>query len=164
MQSDGLRSFNENQTLVSGTTEDLVSPPWSTREAHEGFKDTEAEIAFAVFNNVIERLERLLEKETAMLIQQQPIALEDFNYKKRHGLLELSRAMDSMRSIHYRIFAHDPRAALARLRVKLESNLTILQTHLDAVGAIASIIACAIQEQESDGTYTQLLGSKGRSR
>jgi hypothetical protein len=35
---------------------------------------------------------------------------------------------------------------------------------LDAVGAIAAIIARAIQQHESDGTYTPELGDNGRSR
>jgi hypothetical protein len=57
----------------------------------------------------------------------------------------------------------DLKAALAGLREKLQKNLAILQTHLDAVGAIAAIISRAIQEHESDGTYTPELGRNGRS-
>jgi hypothetical protein len=50
-------------------------------------------IIFDAFVNAVERLEGLLDKETAMLIEHRTIALDDFNHKKRHALLELSRAM-----------------------------------------------------------------------
>jgi hypothetical protein len=43
---------------------------------------------------------------------------------------------------------------LAILRSKLERNSTILQIHLRAVQEVAAIIARAIQDAESDGTYS----------
>jgi hypothetical protein len=89
-----------------------------------------------------------------MLKRHQPIALHDFNHEKSHGLLELKRTMTAMRAFDSVQFEHNAKAPLARLRLKLESNLEILQTHLTAVGAIAAIVARTIQEHESDGTYT----------
>lgn len=127
-------------------------------------KKARADILFDAFTGAVERLERLIDRETEILIEHQPVALDDFNHKKRHGLLELSRAMEAMRGLDRDCLEHDPKAPLARLRVKLQKNLTILQTHLDAIGAIAANIARAIHEHESDGTYTPELGEKGRPR
>jgi hypothetical protein len=79
-----------------------------------------------------------------MLIEHQPITFDDFNHKKRHGLLELSR--DAMRGIDRDSRSHEPNAPLTRLRMKLQKNLVILQTHLDAVGTIAVIIARAMHD------------------
>ncbi len=125
-------------------------------------KDAQAEIAFAVFNNAVERLECLLEEETTMLSSHKFISLDDFNHKKRHGLLELSRAINVMRALDHNYLAHEQKALLERLRVKLENNLMILQAHLDAVRALASTITRIIQDHESDGTYTPLVVDKSR--
>ncbi len=106
------------------------------------------------FVNAIERLEGVLDQETQMLDQNMPIAFHDFNHRKSHGLLELSRAMIACRALDRSAFDAETSAPLARLRVKLESNLASLQTHLTAVGEIAAVIARAIQDHELDGTYT----------
>jgi len=158
--------FIERQASTFGTGEGpaLLQSSVPRTKVKEFSDEAHAEIIFGGFTNAVERLERLLDRETAMLIGQQPIALDDFNHKKRHGLLELSRAMDAMRGLNRDCLGHDPKETLARLRVKLQMNLAILRTHMDAVGAIAAIIARAIQEHESDGTYTPDLGEKGRSR
>lgn len=159
-------SFIEGHASESGTGESpasLLSSAPGTKVREFG-KDARAEIVFDALINAVERLERLLDKETTMLIEHQPVTFDDFNHKKRHGLLELSHAMDAMRGLDRDCHSHDPKAPLARLRVKLQKNLVILQTHLDAVGTIAAIIARAIHEHESDGTYTPELGDKGRSR
>ncbi len=108
----------------------------------------------AAFVNAVERLERILDAETDMLNRNKPIALQDFNHRKSHGLLELSRAMSACRANDRSIFDFEARAPLGRLRGKLESNLSSLKTHLAAVSEIAAIIARAIQDHESDGTYT----------
>jgi hypothetical protein len=158
--------YTERQVSAFGMGED---PPFRQssipRTKAKDFSDeAHAAAIFDAFINAVERLERLLDRETTMLIGQQPLALDDFNHKKRHGLLELSRAMDAMRGLDRDCLGHDPKATLARLRVKLQKNLAILRTHMDAVGAISAIIARAIQEHESDGTYTSDLNDKGRLR
>ncbi|VTZ23990.1 conserved hypothetical protein [Methylocella tundrae] len=106
------------------------------------------------FFNAVEKLESLLDLETQLLRQNKPVALHDFNHKKSYGLLELSRAMSACRAHDRSAFDFEARAPLGRLRTKLESNLASLQTHLTAVGEIAAIIARAIQDHESDGTYS----------
>jgi hypothetical protein len=166
MQSECSPWLIERQASDSGTGEIPASLQSSTActKVNEFAKEAHTEIIFDAFINAVKRLERLLDRETAMLIEHQPITLDDFNHKKRHGLLELSRAMDAMRGLDRDCLGHDPKAPLAGLRVKLQKNLMILQTHLDAVGTIAAIIARAIQEHESDGTYTAKHNDMGRSR
>ncbi|WOJ88665.1 hypothetical protein RZS28_12670 [Methylocapsa polymorpha] len=121
-------------------------------------------VMLEAFVGAVERLERTLDRETEMLRQHQPIALHDFNHEKSHALLELSRTLSAMRAIDPGAFECDAKEPLARLRLKLEGNLAILQTHLTAVGEIAAIIARAIQDHESDGTYTTMLNRSGRAR
>jgi hypothetical protein len=156
----------EKQALDLGVPAILASPRPATRCVVGRGSGTEADIAiiFDAFANAVGRLEGLLDKETTMLIEHRTIALDDFNHKKRHGLLELSRAMDAMRGVDRDCLTYDPKAALAGLRVKLERNLAILQTHLDAGGAIAAIISRTIQEHDSDGTYTPEVFRNGRAR
>jgi hypothetical protein len=50
---------------------------------------------------------------------------------------------------------------LGRLRGKLESNLAILETHMKAVQEISLLIARAIQEDDSDGTYSAWFDGQG---
>jgi hypothetical protein len=105
------------------------------------------------FLKTVERIEKILDLGTQMLEQNKPLALHDLNHKKSHGLLELRRAIDACRSLD-RSTSALTRAPLARLREKLERNLASLQTHLKAVTEIVAIITRAIQDHESDGTYS----------
>lgn len=113
------------------------------------------------FFNAVERLESVLDQETHMLDGNRPIALHDYNHRKSYGLLELSRAMTACRALDRQTFDLQAKAPLSRLRVKLENNLASLQTHLRAVTEIASVIARAIQDHESDGTYSVGKSAKG---
>lgn len=113
-----------------------------------------AQAMLEAFVSAVERLEDVLEQETQMLDRNRPILLHDFNHRKSHGLLELSRAMVACRALDRVTFDIETSTPLARLRVKLESNLASLQTHLTAVGEIAAVISRAIQDHKSDGTYT----------
>ena len=166
MQISGSHRFIEKKEFESGAGSDPDSLTSFIEQTNviKFVTDAHAQIIIDAMMNAVERLERLLDTETTMLIEHQPIAFEEFNHKKRHGLLELSRAMDVMRGLDRKRLGPYPKEPLARLRVKLQRNLTILQTHLDAVGAIAAIISHAIQEHESDGTYTQELVNKSKSR
>lgn len=102
------------------------------------------------FARTIERTERLVELETAALQQYKPIDFADFNNKKSHALLELSRAMRALGP------SCEPRTLmdLGRLRSKLEKNLSVLEVHLKAVRQVCALIARTIEDDDSDGTYT----------
>jgi hypothetical protein len=108
------------------------------------------------FLNTLERLEQVIDTETAALQEYNSVDLSEFNHKKRHGVLELSRAMRVLDEETLE-FAQGP---LQRLRDKVEKNLSILEIHMRAVHAVSEIIARAIQERESDGTYSRLANSE----
>jgi hypothetical protein len=128
---------------------DPSSPSWvaggGDRAAH-GFVDT-----------AIRRLEELIEEETAALRSRGRIDLKDFNNRKAHGLLELSRALR-----HYDGVAADEaiRLRLSGLRAKLETNRAVLKMHLDAAREISTIVTEAIQKADSDGTYSLSIRQK----
>lgn len=137
----------------------------ATREIEhtKNLRDAEQHLVTA-FINSIERLEQVLELETAMLQRQGPVRLHDFNHKKSRGLLEFSRAMSALRGLDPAAADGAAKAPLIRLRTKLDANLKIIHTHLGAVGAIAAAISRAIQDFESDGTYTRALRDEGRRK
>ncbi len=146
----------QNQLPLPGAADSGISrqPELRQPEMKDSAEQPDPESAFRAFINTVERLERLVDQETATLREHRLIALDEFNQKKRHGLLELRRTIGGIRARQFEHFGLDPKSVVTRLRGKLRTNLAMLQTHLDAVAAIAAIIARAIEEQESDGTYT----------
>lgn len=106
------------------------------------------------FSQTIERIERLIDLETATLEQYRPIDFSEFNHRKSHALLELSRAMRAVGAE-----ACDPgmREELERLSGKLKRNLATLEIHLKAVREVCALISRAIQTEESDGTYSSAI-------
>ncbi|MGA3303756.1 MAG: hypothetical protein ABSC72_10770 [Methylovirgula sp.] len=99
----------------------------------------------------IERIISMIDLETDSLRHYRPIDLAAFNHQKSHALLELTRALRAMPrdSLDREIVA-----AIVRLREKLESNLQALDVHLKAVRQVSALIARAIEDDDSDGTYT----------
>lgn len=99
----------------------------------------------------IVRVARIIDLETEMLRLYRPIDLATFNHQKSHGLLELTRAMRALTpdSLDREILQD-----LARLREKLEKNLAVLDIHLKAVRQVSALIARAIEDDNSDGTYS----------
>ena len=92
-----------------------------------------------------------MDQETAALKSRAPADLREFNNRKSQGLLELSR------SLRYFQVAPPSNAVLARLaglREKLDINQAVLKLHLDAVREVSTIMADAIRDAESDGTYS----------
>lgn len=113
----------------------------------------------AAFLEAVARVEAVVEAETELLRSNQPAKLDEFNHRKIRCLLELSRAVNGMDP---GALGDDGRARLETLRSKLEGNLRVLQMHLTAVREVASLITRAIQDAESDGTYTGRLPQMGR--
>jgi len=166
MQISTSKIVHEEQFSLPGIPDSRSSPQLELRqpEMREYAEKSDPAIAFRAFINTVERLERLLDQETAALREHKLITLDDFNQKKSHGLLELRRTIGGIRELHFESLGLDPKPIIARLREKLQNNLTVLQTHLNAVAAIAAIIARTIEEQESDGTYTPEDTRKARQR
>jgi hypothetical protein len=140
------------------------SPQLGQSEMKDYAEQSGPACAFQAFINTVERLERILDQETAALREQKLIALDEFNQKKSHGLLELRRTIAGICALQFETLGLNPKPVLTRLRTKLQSNLAALQTHLHAVAAIAAIIARTIEEQESDGTYSPADSHKARQR
>lgn len=100
---------------------------------------------------VIQRLEEVVEQETAALRSRQAVDLKDFNDRKSHALLDLTRALRQVQG-----GANQPYLMnrLGELRAKLEVNRRVLQMHLEAVREVSTTLADAIRDADSDGTYT----------
>lgn len=116
------------------------------------------------FANAVDRIERLLEQEATMLARHELGALRDLNIKKSQSLLELSRAMQALHGVDRSTWGVDPRVLLARLREKLDANRKILDMYMKAAREVTLVIARAIEEHESDGTYEAGAGRMDRRR
>lgn len=99
-------------------------------------------------------LEAVVEEETHALQLRQPVDLDVFSNRKSQGLMELNRSMQYIDAPRHRSQLA-PR--LDSLRTKLAANQEALKLHLEAVREISGIIANAIREQESDGTYSHTI-------
>jgi galactokinase len=99
----------------------------------------------------LDRLEETLDMETAALMARDLSNLEEFNRRKSQCLLEISRIVRTAE-----IHALDQKATkrLQDLQVKIEANQDILRRHMHAVQEVAGIISNAIQNAESDSTYS----------
>jgi hypothetical protein len=117
-------------------------------------------LAPALLRSAIERLEEVIDQETAALQRRTSVDLNDFNDRKSHGLVELTRAMR-----HFEAIPPEPYlvTALTNLRSKLEINRAVLATHLEAVREVSSAIADAMQSADSDGTYAPMLKGSART-
>ena len=110
-------------------------------------------------SETILRVARVVDLETEMLRLHRPIDLAGYNHQKSHGLLELTRAL--------RAFGPHPLepellVSLAELRDKLEKNLAVLDIHLKAVRQVSALISRAIEEDNSDGTYSASINRMAR--
>jgi hypothetical protein len=112
----------------------------------------------APVDRVIERLEEVVDQETAALRNRTAIDLRDFNNRKSQGLLELNRAL---RGLDNAPKDRTVTTRLAGLRAKLDVNRAVLETHLAAVREVATVLADAIRDAESDGTYSPSIGGGG---
>jgi hypothetical protein len=120
--------------------------------------ETDGGLMLANLGRIIDRLEETLEQETQLLLSRKPFDLKEFNNRKSHGLLELTRAARSVESAN---LAEPMRVRLSQLRAKLEANRAVLAMHVEAVREIAAIMADAISEAESDGTYSASIAKRG---
>jgi hypothetical protein len=108
---------------------------------------------------IVERLIATIEAENRDLEQLGPAQYEAYSLRKNQGLLELNRLIPALD----RATAAGPlREALADLHAKLEVNRRALAVKLKACAAVSEIIARAIQDGQSDGTYTALAWRRAR--
>jgi hypothetical protein len=108
---------------------------------------------------IIERVSATIEAENRDLEQGRRVKYEAYSLSKNQGLLELNRLIPALAAA---AAAGPLRAALADLHAKLEINRRALAVQLKACEAVSQIITRAIEDGQSDGTYTAL--AWGRSR
>jgi hypothetical protein len=104
----------------------------------------------AAFQDVVGRMEVIIDQETALLRENRGVELTEFNNRKQQGLLELNRILRNFSRFD---LEHVDRDGVIRLVRKLEANRQILAHHLRAMDEISSLVSRAMQEAESDGTY-----------
>jgi flagellar biosynthesis/type III secretory pathway chaperone len=103
----------------------------------------------AALKSALMRLEETIDQETSALESLQTGEIHEFNRRKSRSLLELSRLVRTLPENR----ESDMRDLLKRLRSKLVRNHTLLNVHLTAAREIADLMAGALAEAESDGTY-----------
>lgn len=149
--------------LSSEAAQPVQGEPESQRLADAAQKNN----GFIIVNSFLDsinRIEELLEKETALLRSDSLIPFDELNRKKSYGLLELRHAIEALKSAGCRPLGFDPSPALIRLRALLQENRELLISHLHAAGTITTVIARAIQDYESDGTYTVHMARKAGAK
>jgi hypothetical protein len=129
-------------------------------EAGSAFTDGDGAAASSAFERCIERLEDAVDQETAALKGRAVADLREFNTRKSQGLLELSR---SVRHFQGAPPSNAVLARLAGLREKLDANKAVLKLHMEAVREVSTVMADAIRDAESDGTYSPSLRGVLRS-
>jgi hypothetical protein len=108
---------------------------------------------------IIERLIATVDAENRDLEQGQRAKYEAYSQSKNQGLLELNRLVPALSGA---TAAGPLRDALNELHARLEINRRALAVQLKACQAVSEIIARAIQDGQSDGTYTDLAWSRAR--
>ena len=109
----------------------------------------------------IERVEQLIDQETFALKAHQVTGLGDFNHRKSHGLLELTRAI---RTLGNAAVSQGLQPRLLSLQAKLRQNADALLLHLRAVQEVTTLVTRAIRDGESDGTYSAAIRFSGDKR
>jgi len=105
--------------------------------------------------NSIGRIETLVDAENHSLIGDQDLDLEESAYLKGRAMLELDKAGKAVGSEN---LPSEIVVRLQTLQEKLNLNMKLLTTQLDAVQEVSGQLSKVMKEQESDGTYEALAG------
>jgi len=100
---------------------------------------------------IVERLREVVEIENRQLAERRTADYLSHTHRKNQGLLELTRMKATLEALREHPAA---RAAFADLAAKLELNHRLLGAQLRAARTISSLVAHAIREGQSDGTYS----------
>jgi hypothetical protein len=112
-----------------------------------------------VLGGAVNRLEVLIDQETAALRHATVNELKEFNNRKAQVLVELDRTFNANSDI---VPSPEMKARLSTLRGKLDANRKTLKMHLDAVQEVVGMVADHIRNAESDGTYTNGIRKDGK--
>ena len=105
----------------------------------------------AAMHGVIARIEEILSAEAMCLEALQDSQIRQLNERKARALLEFSR---TVRSLSADAIDDDLRVRISKLRDALEENKALVARHLSAARDIAALVAKAMEDMESDGTYS----------
>lgn len=107
--------------------------------------------ALAMILHVVDRLRLTVEAENRDLTRSRVVDYHAHSQRKSQGLLELNRMRGALASAGANPSA---RAALADLSAKLDVNQRLLRVQLRAAQTVSSLLARAIRDGQSDGTYS----------
>ncbi len=107
--------------------------------------------ALAALLPVLDRLRVIVEQENQELGRGAAVDYQSHSQRKNQVLLELTRMKVSLASARANPAVE---GALSDLSAKLDLNQRLLGAQLKAARTIASIVARAIREGQSDGTYS----------
>ncbi|GGE19745.1 hypothetical protein GCM10011390_43740 [Aureimonas endophytica] len=115
----------------------------------------------AVLIQAINRLEGILVGETEALRDGRHVDLAEISNRKNHSLLEMTRIS---RGLGPELMTDELQGRLGTLRDRLEENRRVLSLHMEAASEISGIIARAMKDAESDGTYAASVGGVKREQ
>ena len=100
---------------------------------------------------IVERLGEAIAGDNEAIAKRAPLDHHACGLRKSQGLLELNRLAPSLADA-----GASPvlRAALAGLNALLEDNQRLLRVQLEAAKTVSGIVARAIRDSLSDGTYS----------
>lgn len=107
--------------------------------------------ALAMILPVVDKLRSAVEAENRELQKRGRVDYQLHSQRKSQGLLELSRLKAMLASVRAVPAASEAFASLSAL---LDVNQRLLHTQLRAAQTVSSIVARAIREGQSDGTYS----------
>ena len=100
---------------------------------------------------VVERLREAIVEENDAIGRRAAVDHHAYSLRKSQGLLELNRLAPSFAGAGASPLL---RAALGGLDLVLEDNRRMLRDRLNAAKTVADIVARAIRDSQSDGTYS----------
>jgi len=110
--------------------------------------------SLAMILPVVGRLRMAVGAENKELAQRGVVAYQTHSARKSQGLLELNRLRLALASARTHPAA---RAALADLLAELDINRRLLHAQLRAAQTVSEILARAIRDGQSDGTYSSFV-------
>jgi hypothetical protein len=112
-----------------------------------------ASAALAMALPIVQRLRQTAAAENDDIARGGPVPYDAYSRRKNQGLLELARLLPALGPARAEGALGD---ALLELTETLEANRRALGVQLKASAAVAEIIARAIRDGQSDGTYDAL--------
>ena len=100
---------------------------------------------------ILQRLLVVVDAENRQLSERRRVDYQAHSQKKNQGLWELMRVRAALENARANA---EVSAALSDLCEKLEINRRLLKAQLRAAQTVAGIVARAIREGQSDGTYS----------